>query len=360
MSNNQTKLIYPLQELLPQPTQLKEVAKGVYWLRMPLPFALDHINLWLLEDEIEGIKGWTVIDTGIARPEVKALWEQVFVEQLNGLPILRVVVTHMHPDHVGLAGWLCDRWQVPLYMSLSDYLFACLWTNSNHDDQRFGGSVGTAAAAHFARHGLVDEKAQEQIRQRGSYYSDLVQQPPANYKRLMDGDILEIGGRDWRCIVGYGHAPEHMALYCDQLQVLISGDMVLPTISTNVSVFDYEPEADALRLYLESLERYVNLPSETLVLPSHGRPFMGLHYRIKQLQTHHTERLAETFEACEKEDGCSAAELIPVLFKRKLDTHQMSFAMGEAIAHLHALYYQQKLQRQVNEHGVYKFYALGF
>lgn len=360
MSNHQTKLIYPWQEVLPQPAQIHEVQKGVYWLRMPLPFALDHINLWLLEDEREGKKGWTVVDTGVARPEVKALWEQIFVEQLKGLPILRVIVTHMHPDHVGLAGWLCEKWQVPLYMSLSDYMFACLWTSPSHDEQRLGASGGIAAAAHFARHGLLDETAQTHIRQRGNYYSQLVQQPPANYKRLMDGDVLEIGGKRWQCIVGYGHAPEHMALYCDQTKVLISGDMVLPTISTNVSVFDYEPEADPLRLYLESLGRYLALPAETLVLPSHGKPFIGLHERIEQLQTHHIDRLADTLTACKTEAGCSAAELLPILFKRKLDMHQLSFAMGEAIAHLHTLYFQQQLQRRVNAQGVYQFHALGF
>lgn len=358
--SNKTQLIYPWQELLPQAGQLKEVAKGVHWLRMPLPFALDHINLWLLEDEIEGRKGWTLVDTGISRPEVQALWEKIFADQLKGLPILRVIVTHMHPDHVGLAGWICERWQVPLYMSLSDYLFACLWTNPGNNDQRFGGAVGVAAAAHFARHGLVDESAQEQIRQRGSYYPSLVQQPPANYRRLMDGDVLEIGDNNWQCIVGYGHAPEHIALYCNQTKVLISGDMVLPTISTNVSVFDYEPEADPLRLYLQSLERYLDLPSETLVLPSHGKPFKGLHERIEQLQAHHIDRLADTLKACEKEGGCSATELIPILFKRQLDMHQLSFAIGEAIAHLHALYFQQKVERRINEQGIYQFYALGF
>lgn len=352
------KLIYPLENEQPLPAQLKEVAAGVYWLRMPLPFALDHINLWVLEDELNGQKGWTLIDTGIAKEPVKALWEQVFAQQLKGLPVLRVVVTHMHPDHVGLAGWLCERWQVPLYMSLSDYLFSCLWTSSARSNEQLGGSGGAAAAAHFARHGLVDEVAQQQVLQRGSYYADLVTPPPSNYRRLMDGDELVIGGKSWKTIVGYGHAPEHMALYCADQDVLISGDMVLPRISTNVSVFDYEPEADPLRLYLQSLTRYLELPSETLVLPSHGRPFVGLHVRIAELQAHHKDRLAETLEACRAEGGCSAAQLIPVLFKRELDMHQLTFAMGEAIAHLHALYFQKQVERRVNDQGIYQFYAV--
>lgn len=355
MGNKKTELSYPFAETLPQPAKLVKMAAGIYWLRMPLPFALDHINLWLLEDEIDGKKGWTLVDTGVARPEVKELWEQIFAEELNGLPILRVIVTHMHPDHVGLAGWICSRWEAPLSISLSDYMFANLWTHPARNVDTSSASGGVSAANHFARHGLLDEPSLEQIRQRSSYYPNLVEVPPQKYKRLMDKDIILIDGKRWECIVGYGHAPEHMALYCHDENVLISGDMVLPTISTNVSVFDHEPEADPLRLYLQSLTRYFDLPADTVVLPSHGRPFVGLHERIVQLQEHHKDRLADTIEACEKEGGCSAAELIPILFKRKLDLHQMTFAMGEAIAHLHMLYFENKLQRHVDEQGVYKF-----
>lgn len=356
--STKTAISYPWQEQLPLSAQKMAVAPGVYWLRMPLPFALDHINLWLLEDEIEGKKGWTIVDTGIGRDEVKEIWEQIFNTQLDGLPVLRVIVTHMHPDHVGLAGWLCERWQAPLHMSLSDYMFASFWTAPKRGGDQFSASGGMAAADHFARHGLVDEDAQEQIRQRSRYYIDLVEAPPADYRRLMDQDVLSIGGRSWRCIVGYGHAPEHMALYCEATKTLISGDMVLPTISTNVSVFDYEPEADPLRLYLQSLESYLTLEKDTVVLPSHGRPFVGLHERIAQLKAHHVDRLADTLQACDSATGCSATELVPVLFKRKLDLHQLTFAMGEAIAHLHMLYFQNKLRRQLDEHGIYRFYAI--
>lgn len=357
MKSKKTGVSYPWGEQKPAATQLQKMAEGVYWVRMPLPFALDHINLWLLEDEIEGRRGWTLVDTGIARPEVQALWQQIEAQHLGGLPILRVVVTHMHPDHVGLARWFCERWQAPLYISLSDYALACLWALPAQGDNALGATGGEAAAQHFARHGLLEAEAQAQIKQRGSYYADLVQLPPAQFNRLMHDGVLTIAGRQWRCIAGYGHAPEHIALYCDELKVLISGDMVLPTISTNVSVFAYEPEADPLRLYLESLTCYLSLPADTLVLPSHGRPFHGLHARIHDLQQHHTDRLAETLEACQHPEGCSAAELIPVLFKRQLDMHQLTFAMGEAIAHLHALYFQGQLSRQVDSQGIYKFYA---
>lgn len=357
MKNQQNELEYPWDHMLPEQAQLHPVAKGVYWLRMPLPFALDHINLWLLEDEIEGQKGWTLVDTGIARPEVKAIWEQLEQQALQGLPILRVVVTHMHPDHVGLAGWLCERWQCPLYMSLTDYALASLWATPTAHSAQMGGTGGEAAAAHFARHGLTDSAALEQIAQRGSYYADMVGAPPVRFNRLIEGGQLEINGHSWRCISGYGHAPEHIALYCADLQLLISGDMVLPTISTNVSVFAYEPEANPLQLYLESLDAYLVLPEQTLVLPSHGRPFKGLHTRIQQLKTHHDARLEDTRLACSQPTGCNAAELLPILFKRKLDMHQLSFAMGEAIAHLHMLYFKGQLKRELNNE-IYTFYTV--
>ena len=349
---------YPWGEQKPLAAQRYQVAEGVYWIRMPLPFALDHINVWLLEDEIEGQRGWTLVDTGIARPEVQALWRQIEAEQFDGLPLLRVIVTHMHPDHVGLAGWLCERWHAPLLMSLGDYALACLWAVPGQGDAVLGGTGGEAAALHFARHGLVDAEAQAQIKQRSSYYSELVHRLPGHYHRLLHNDELRIGGRVWRCIVGYGHAPEHMALYSENLGVLIAGDMVLPTISTNVSVFAYEPESDPLTLYLDSLKLYLELSADTVVLPSHGRPFQGLHTRIHYLQNHHEERLVETWQACQQSEGCSAAELVPVLFKRQLDMHQLTFAMGEALAHLHRLYFQGRLKRHVNAEGIYKFYAI--
>jgi glyoxylase-like metal-dependent hydrolase (beta-lactamase superfamily II) len=163
-----------------------------------------------------------------------------------------------------------------------------------------------------------------------------------------------IGGREWRCISGFGHAPEHMALYCADAGVLISGDMVLPRISTNVSVYPQEPEADALALFLDSIDKFRTLPAATLVLPSHGKPFTGLHTRIDQLQAHHQARLDEVRAACAVA-ACSAFDVLPVLFKRPLDFHQTTFAMGEAVAHLHRLWFQQQLLRSQDADGVYRF-----
>lgn len=355
MNPQEMELQYPWGDVRPEAAKAIEVADGVFWIKMPLPFALDHINLWLLRDTINGQQGWTVVDCGIDRPEVRAIWEDVFRDLLQDLPILRVIVTHMHPDHVGLAHWLCHRWQVPLWMSMTDYAMARLWTGAAVKDTSATGSgpTGDGAARHFAAHGLVSTEAQDQIRARHDYYARLVPYMPRSFHRLIHGEAVSINNKKWQLIVGYGHAPEHMSLWSSELNVLISGDMVLPRISTNVSVFDFEPEANPLLLYLNSLKNYSDLSEDTLVLPSHGRPFKGLHTRIKQQEVHHAERLQDVLSACSK--PLSAFDLLPVLFKRKLDMHQLSFAMGEAIAHLHALYFEGKLVRTIGKDGIYRF-----
>lgn len=353
MNLNEQKLEYPWGDALPEPGRALQVADGLRWIRMPLPFALDHINLWLLRDEIDGRQGWTIVDCGVTRDEVKALWEQVFTEALDGLPVLRVIATHMHPDHIGLAHWLCERWGAPLWITMTDYAVARLWSRPPVEGVTTGGPNGQSAVEHFTRHGLTDPDAKEKIRQRAGYYPSLVPDVPARFRRIMNGERIAIGGREWRVIVGYGHAPEHASLYCDTLRVLISGDMVLPRISTNVSVFDYEPEGNPLPLYLNSLRAYDDLPEDTLVLPSHGRPFRGLHERIAQQHAHHADRLREVLDACAQPH--SAADIVPVLFKRQLDVHQLTFAMGEALAHLHALYFDGKLTRSMDGNGVLRF-----
>lgn len=357
MNRLESQLHFPFGDTLPAPGAALEVAPGVKWLRMGLPFALDHVNLWLLRDRLDGREGWAIVDCGIDDAATRAAWEGVFASALEGLPVLRVLATHMHPDHLGLAHWLTERWGCGLWISSTDWLAARLSSQST------SGHGGAAAAAHFARHGLRAREAQDKVRARGGYYASMVPAVPAQHHRLMDGAGLDLAGREWRCIAGHGHAPEHIALHQPQAGVLISGDMVLPRISTNVSVIDVEPEADPLRLYLASLERLQTLPADTLVLPSHGRPFGGaaasggrggLHTRLAQLAEHHAERLAEVLAACAAAPR-SAADLLPVLFRRPLDLHQTTFAIGEAIAHLHALWFQGRLVRRLDADGTYRF-----
>ncbi|MFC0399642.1 MBL fold metallo-hydrolase [Paraburkholderia rhizosphaerae] len=349
------QLDYPFGDSLPEPGTAHEVAPGVHWLRMPLPFALDHINLWLLRDEIDGQSGWTVIDCGIASDTIKANWERVFDTGLDGLPVLRVIVTHCHPDHLGLAHWVCEggdrhRWQVRLWMSLGEYVLGRVMATGAGSN-----AGGEGAARHFAQHGLADPELLDRLRNRNSYYPSLVPAIPGQYWRMREGDGVEIGGRTWRMVTGFGHSPEHCALHCEDARVLISGDMVLPRISTNVSVFDIEPEGNPLELYLQSLGRYEPMAADTLVLPSHGKPFRGLHTRIAQLRDHHAARLDDVRAACAEEPR-SAADIVPLMFRRKLDLHQLTFAMGEALAHLHLLWHAGELKRVKDADGVTRFH----
>ncbi|MEY4562124.1 MAG: hypothetical protein RLZZ618_1401 [Pseudomonadota bacterium] len=353
MNALEQQLQYPLGEELPPLGRALDVAPGVRWVRMGLPFALDHINLWLLRDRIDGVEGWTIVDCGITNDTTRDAWESVFAHELDGLPVLRLIVTHMHPDHMGLADWLTKRWSIDgrecrLWCSMSDYVGARMASASTT------GFGGDAAARFMAGHGLTDPDAVEKIRMRSNYYASMVPTVPASYRRLLDGLDVEIDGKRWRCHVGYGHAPEHISLHCPALGVMIAGDMLLPRISTNVSVTDMEPEANSLVLYLDSLDRLRALPADTLVLPSHGRPFRGMLTRIDQLHDHHRERLADVMAACSAAPQ-SAADLLEVLFKRKLDLHQTTFAMGESIAHLHALWLQGKLRRECGVDGVFRF-----
>ena len=349
-------LRYPLAEALPRPGTALDIAPGIRWLRMPLPFALNHINLWLLRDQDEeGRDGWAIIDCGITDENTRAAWTQVFANELQGLPVLRVIVTHMHPDHIGLAHWLTAHWNCRLWISATDWHAAQMASLSTT------GVGGNSAADFFASHGLVDPDSQDKIRARGRYYPTMVPAVPAQFRRLVDGQQLRIGEHTWRCIVGYGHAPEHMSLYSGTPPssggVLISGDMLLPRISTNVSVFASEPEGNPLPMYLASIRKLAELPADTLVLPSHGKPFDGLHARIAQLQAHHEERLAVAMDAC-RQGPCSAADLLAVLFGRRLDLHQTTFAMGESIAHLHMLWRAGQLRRTRDTDGILRFTAV--
>lgn len=344
----EAELHYPFADTLPAPGELMTVAPGVQWLRMPLPFALDHINLWLLDDTGSEGPGHAIVDCGIADATTRGYWEAIFASLQA--PVRRVIATHMHPDHIGNAAWLVERWGCPFHCSMTDYAMARGLIAAP------SGSGGDAAARHFRLHGLMDAADIERIRHRGDHFANMVPAVPPSFKRLMDDQPITIGHRTWRTIAGWGHAPEHMALWCEALGVLISGDMVLPRISTNVSVWDMEPEADPLGLFLKSLARYEALPADTLVLPSHGKPFTGLHTRIRQLREHHDARLAEVREACAAAPQ-SAADLLGLLFRRKLDLHQTTFAMGEALAHLHWLWHRGELQRSKDTDGVLRFSA---
>jgi glyoxylase-like metal-dependent hydrolase (beta-lactamase superfamily II) len=336
-----SSLDYPFADL-PAPGTAMEVAPGVHWLRMPLPFQLNHINLWMVE---EG-DGWTIVDTGIGNAATRELWEKL-LGRSSGKPVKRVVLTHYHPDHAGNAAWLCERFGVELWTTQGEYLTAHAVRGSG------AGYTSDAVLGVFQKNGL-DEARRAAMSGRNNRYAELVPDFPHSYRRLIEADRLKMGGREWRVMVGYGHAPEHMSLYCKELNVVIAGDMLLSTISTNVSVWSVDPEGDPLRLFLESIARYRELPADVLVLPSHGKPFRGAHARVAELEAHHDARFQELLSAI-KQQSSSAADLLTVLFRRPLDAHQTFFAMGEAIAHLHYLYYAGRATRAAGKDGIMRY-----
>jgi glyoxylase-like metal-dependent hydrolase (beta-lactamase superfamily II) len=335
-------LAYPFPEV-PAPATTVEVAPGIRWLSMPLPFKLDHINLWLLEDG----DGLTIVDTGIGNEQTRSLWNHLLQNQK---PVKRVIVTHYHPDHAGNAAWLCKRYDAELWMTQGEYLTAHAVRTAS------AGYTTDAVLAVFRKNGLDDERYARMSAGRSNRYAELVPEFPLSYRRIIEGDEVVIGKKRWRAIVGHGHAPEHLSLFSKELNTVIAGDMLLSTISTNVSVWSIDPEGDPLRLFLDSIARYRELPEDVLVLPSHGKPFRGAHRRVEQLETHHRARLRELMDSL-LETPKSAGELLGVLFRRPLDTHQTFFAMGEAIAHLHYLYYAGRAKRALDDDGIMRYAA---
>jgi glyoxylase-like metal-dependent hydrolase (beta-lactamase superfamily II) len=332
----------------PAPGEVIEIAPRIRWLRMPLPFALDHINLWLLYD---GDGGCTLVDCGYGDAATRALWERQFSTTLAAMPIRRIIVTHCHPDHVGNAAWLAARFGVPVAMTHAEFLSAHALA------ARHSGYAVDATIRFFRQHGLAAAELAA-LEKRGNAYVRGVPELPETFDRLLDGDTRRAGGTSWRVVEGHGHSPEHAALYSGERGVLISGDMLLPKISTNVSVWAVEPDGNPLARFLDSLSAYEALPTDTLVLPSHGLPFRGIPVRVAQLRAHHDARLGELRDAVTAATApLCAADLVPVLFPRELDLQQRYFAMGETIAHLNFLWHAATLERQTAADGTLRFCA---
>ncbi len=340
----QAVLDYPVAEPPPPGVTLR-IAPSVLWLRMPLPFALDHINLWL----VEGSDGWTLVDTGYGDATTRALWERHLAGTLRDTPVTRIVATHCHPDHLGNAAWLARRFGCAVTMTHGEFLSAHAIC-----DERAGHAPADNCEL-FRCHGMAEADLAA-LGARGNHYRRGVPTLPASYDRILHDDVIAAGDLHLRVIVGYGHSNEHASLYSPAARVLISGDMLLPRISTNVSVWPYDPDGDPLGRFLHSLSTFLALPADTLVLPSHGLPFRGIAPRVAALRTHHEERLSELVEAIAAAPApVSAADVVPVLFRRPLDVQQRFFAMGEALAHLNHLWRGGRVRRLRSAAGAFRF-----
>ncbi len=341
MNDKTAPLHYPFES--PAPGQRVEVAAGVHWLRMPLPYALDHINVWALDDG----DGWALVDTGTRTDDVAAAWREQFANAPDARPLTRVFVTHMHPDHVGMAGWLTRRFGVRLWMSRLEYL-ACRVMQSD------SGREAPPDAIDFYRRAGWNEAAIESYRARFGNFGKHIHALPDSFRRLHDGEVLRIGAHDWRVIIGNGHSPEHACLHCPALKVLISGDQVLPRISSNVSVNPMEPDADPMADWLRSLDKVQReVDDDVLVLPSHNDCFHGLHRRIEALrggQMLALERLRRHLEEPRR-----AIDVFGALFARPIapaDMPLLGMATGESLACLNHLVHRGEAIVEMDAQGV--------
>ncbi|MEQ8604845.1 MAG: MBL fold metallo-hydrolase [Marivibrio sp.] len=335
----------------PAPGALVEVAPGLHWLRMPIPLDLDHINLWLIEDQdAAGAPTWTLIDSGFGDAATQGLWRAIFDGPAAGRRPHRLICTHYHPDHFGLAGWLERTYGVTVEMTETEWIVGSLLPRIGHQ------AAADAQDAFFARHGMPADM-RGRLAAQGNEFKTRTEPPPAACRRIRHGQTLTLGGREWEVIVTEGHASEHACLSCADLDLLICGDQLLPKITPNISVYWFRDGARPLAEYLESLDQLeARIPASTLVLPSHKLPYRGAPTRVAQLRAHHAERL-EALAGALGDASKSAFDLTPALFPRRLDDMHMMFALGETIAHLEHLAADGRAVGAPGEDGVKRWRA---
>jgi glyoxylase-like metal-dependent hydrolase (beta-lactamase superfamily II) len=317
-----------------------EIADGVHWLRMPLPFTLDHINLWLLEDG----DGWVIVDSGVMSEKSKDVWRSVFEGPMGGAPANHIVVTHLHPDHSGCAGWLAKHFGVDLWMPRAEYLLCRLLVADT-------GKEAPEEGLRFYRAAGFADNELHRYQELFGFFGRLVEPLPEAYRRLYDGRKGPIGNHEWEVVVGRGHSPEHACLYSESQNLFIAGDQVLPTISANVSVYPTEPDANPLEEWIDSLRAMKDrLPDDVLVLPAHGRPFRGAHERLDTLVDDHLRKLDALLDHLDQ--PCRAVDVFPALYRVGISGDNLIMATGEAVAHLHYLLAENSISADTDDDGV--------
>jgi len=330
---------YPFAERPEDGTPL-EILPGLRWLRLPLPFQLSHINVWLIREDT----GWALVDTGLFTKTTRGIWNEILEHALGGERLTRIVVTHLHPDHSGCAGWLAERFNVKLWMTRAEYLLCRILVADT-------GKPAPEAGVRFYHAAGFPQRAMEAYVEHFGGFGRVVAPLPESYHRLVQGQAVTIGDFEWRVLVGHGHSPEHACLYDAERNVLIAGDQILPTISPNVSVYPTEPDADPLGDWFESIDRFKqHLPGDVLVLPAHGKPFTGAHTRLDQLREEHRQGLDGLRALCREPQR--AVDVFPALFKSKISDSNLLMAAGEALSHLHYLEASGEMQRSRDSAGV--------
>ena len=335
-------------ETPPAPGEAIEVAEGVLWLRLPLPMTLDHVNIYALDDG----DGWTIIDTGMSSRKSRAIWESLLAGPLKGKPVTRVVMTHHHPDHVGLVGWFMREHGATLRATRVAWLLARMLTLDVEE-------VPSPQAITFRKRAGASPAYMEKFaRERPFNFADMVEPIPVGFLRMKEGEVIRMGGRDWDIRLGNGHAPEHATFWSRDDNLVISGDQIIASISPNLGVYPQQPEEDPLSDWLEACHRLAPFAREDhLVLAGHKLPFTGLPLRMHQLIENHVGALKRL--SAWLETPRVAADCFPPLFKREIDEGTFGLALVEAIAHLNHLHQKGEVTRHLREDGAYLYQTRG-
>ena len=328
-----TSLSYPWRKA-PKAGDFIRVAEGVLWFRLPLPMKLNHVNVYVLDDG----DGWTVVDTGFFTKLSLEIWQSILAGPLANKPVRRLLVTHHHPDHVGLAGWFQRQYSVELMMSRTAWLFARMLTLDKQD------VMVEENIAFFSSAGMSPELLEARKRETPFNFADIVAHLPLGHTRIKHGDAIQMGGRNWSVHVGNGHAPEHLTLWSRDDGLVISGDQILPAITPNIGVYATEPLADPLADWIEACARLANLAtSNQLVLCGHKLPFKGLPERMQQLRDHHYQAIDRLLTYLESPH--TAADCFEPLFQREISDGEYGLALVEAIAHMNHLFLSDQVTR---------------
>jgi glyoxylase-like metal-dependent hydrolase (beta-lactamase superfamily II) len=326
----------------PETGQAIEVADGVLWMRLPLSMPLNHVNVYALEED----DGWSIVDTGVDHPKLRGVWDALLKGPLGGRPIRRVIVTHHHPDHIGLAGWFQTNFGAELVTTRTAWLFARMLQLDDQDRPT------PESVAFWRGAGMASETLADRVATRPFNFADVVAPMPLGFKCIREGDVISAGGRQWRVRIGNGHAPEHATLWSETDNLVVGGDQFLPSISPNLGVYATEPEADPVAEWLESCSRLSAFSNDSqLVLPGHKLPYRGLPTRLRQLEVNHHSALDRLRQFLS--EPRTAVECFTPLFRREISDGEYGLAMVEAVAHVLHLWHKGEVRRSMRDDGVW-------
>ena len=340
MGLSEKKILFPYKKA-PAPGSIIKVADGLFWARMPLPMLIDHVNVYILE----GCDGLSIIDTGLNFSVCRSAWITILKKYFDEKPVKKVLITHHHPDHIGLLGWFANNYDIKVYASRSSWLLArmlCLDTQDRPSKE---------ALDFWKKSGMDKETFDEKSLAKPFNFVDGVAQFPLGFQALNQGDEISLGDKNWRVEIGQGHAPDHITLWGLDCPIIFSGDQIIAGISSNLGVYPTEPLLDTVGLWLDSCQRFLALAEpDHLVLPGHKLPFLGAAVRLEQLiQNHHSA--LDRIKVALSQNNCTAVDLFKTIFNRDIKKSEYSLAMAEAVGHINYFRARDMLKCNVRSDG---------